>query len=586
MIKLIKKLKLKDKILISYIPIVLILVTVFFVYNNRIVNRYIENQLMYSAQNSSDQTIDYIEQKIINLSSVLNFIISDVTVEEAVFSDYSKLNYYEQYNLVYRLEQSFIETIEKNEIDNIKIFLRDDFEFRNMNYIGSLSELKKSDWYTRMIRDKKALLCTHEVLEDGKSYISIGRLISEKNNFTTHIAALKIYIAEDKIKNVLDKNAVSDKGVSYILNEYGEVICASDYNLLGEYKADEKTFESALNSEGWVHTRVDGDKRFCMVKKIDYPNWHFVNIVSDSLLTNELGHLNRIMVLNMLIAMILAYVLAYFISRSVNKRIIRLNNSITRASNGNFAPINLGGVPNDTSDEIDVLSENYNKMIKELENAMKQQYENGKIIKNAELKILYEQINPHFLYNVLDLINWMAINNETKNISLTVTKLADYYKLTLNKGNEIISIRNELEHVRLYFEIQKIRFENIEQIIFDVPDEILQCRILKIIFQPLLENFIKHGMKEDDEFKGVFSISAKYDDKDILFTVSDNGEGISDDIIESVKNGTFVSSGGSGFGLKSINERLKLFYGDKYGLSFGNCTNGAVIFVKIPKIDD
>ncbi|MDY5626906.1 MAG: hypothetical protein SPF92_04805, partial [Clostridia bacterium] len=91
MIKLIRKLKLKDKILISYIPIVLILVTVFFVYNNRIVNSYIENQLMYSAQNSSDQTIDYIEQKIINLSGVLNFIISDVTVEEAVFSDYSKL---------------------------------------------------------------------------------------------------------------------------------------------------------------------------------------------------------------------------------------------------------------------------------------------------------------------------------------------------------------------------------------------------------------------------------------------------------------------------------------------------------------
>ena len=174
MIKLIRKLKLKDKILISYIPIVLILVTVFFVYNKRIVNSYIENQLMYSAQNSSDQTIDYIEQKIINLSSVLNFIISNVTVEEAVFSDYSKLSYYDQYNLVCRLEQSFIETIDKNDIDNIKIFLRDDFEFRNMSYTGSLSEVKKSDWYAHMIRDKKALLCTREVLEDGKSYISIG----------------------------------------------------------------------------------------------------------------------------------------------------------------------------------------------------------------------------------------------------------------------------------------------------------------------------------------------------------------------------------------------------------------------------
>lgn len=584
MINLIRKLKLKNKILISYIPIVLILVTVFFVYNKRIVNSYIEKQLMYSSKNSSDRTIDFIEQKIVGLSSVMSFIIADPAVEEAIFSDYSTLDYYEQYNLVCRLEQNFIETIEKNDLDSIKIFLPDEFEFRNVEYIGSFSDVEKSDWYKRMIADKKALMCTKETLSDGKSYISVGRLVSEKNNFTKHRAAVKIYISEDKIKSILGKNAVSDKGVSYILNEYGEVVSSSDYALLDEYRTNEAVFKTALESQQWVHTN-EGGKRFCMVRKIDYPSWYFVNVISDSLLTDELGHLNRIMALNMIVAMIMAYALAYFISRSVNKRIIRLNTSIERASNGKFAPIKLNAVAKDTSDEIDVLSENYNKMIKELENAMKQQYENGKIIKNAELKVLYEQINPHFLYNVLDLINWMAINNETKNISSTVAKLANYYKLTLNKGNEIISISNELEHVRLYFEIQKIRFENMEQIVVDVPAELLECRILKTIFQPLLENFIKHGMKEDDDFKGIFSIKAKSDKDDIIFTVSDNGDGIEKSVLAAVEDGTFESKSGSGFGLRSINERLKLFYGDGYGLSFGDCTNGAVIYVKIPRVE-
>ena len=141
MINLIRKLKLKNKILISYIPIVLILVTVFFVYNKRIVNSYIEKQLMYSSKNSSDRTIDFIEQKIVGLSSVMSFIIADPAVEEAIFSDYSTLDYYEQYNLVYRLEQNFIETIEKNDLDSIKIFLPDEFEFRTVEYIGSFSDV-------------------------------------------------------------------------------------------------------------------------------------------------------------------------------------------------------------------------------------------------------------------------------------------------------------------------------------------------------------------------------------------------------------------------------------------------------------
>ena len=124
-----------------------------------------------------------------------------------------------------------------------------------------------------------------------------------------------------------------------------------------------------------------------------------------------------------------------------------------------------------------------------------------------------------------------------------------------------------------------------EQIVVDVPSELLECRILKTIFQPLLENFIKHGMKEDDDFKGIFSIKAKSDKDDIIFTVSDNGEGIEKSVLAAVEDGTFESKSGSGFGLRSINERLKLFYGDGYGLSFGDCTNGAVIYVKIPRVE-
>lgn len=583
MIRFIKKLRLRDKLLLSYIPIVLVLVILFSVFIKQTVSRYIQNQLVYSAEMSCERTVEYLEQKIMSLSGILHMVVTDSVVEEAMNSKFNDMSYYHQYNLACRLEQSFISVVDKNEVDSIRIFMPDEFEFTNMDYTGKFSNIQKSEWYDRIVNDKKALLCVNEGELDGVKQISVGKVISEKNNFSSHVGALKLYISEDKIQDVLIKNLVSSEGISYIVNEYGEIISCSNYDRLDNYLITEEEFKKALESKDWTDIKTQNDKAVCNVSEIDYSGWYLVNVMSNEFLNKETRRLNRVMVINMLAAMLVSYILAYIISRSVNNRIIRLNSSITRANNGEFKPIKIKGDITDTKDEIDVLSENYNEMIEKLEKALEMQYENGKIIKNAELKILYEQINPHFLYNVLDLINWMAINNETQNISEVVTMLASYYKLSLNKGNEIISLEDELEHVRLYFEIQKIRFDNMEQIKFDVPNELMQCRILKTVFQPLLENFIKHG-NIDDETPGVFSIKAYADEKDITFTVSDNGAGISEEILTAVKDGTYVSEEGSGFGLRSLNERIKMFYGDDYGISFGDCSKGAVIYMKIPKV--
>lgn len=583
MLGFIKKLKIRNKIVLSYIPIILAPCLLFFFFSNQTVKNYFQNHLMTSAKKSCEQTLDNLNQKTTNLSSILYILASNPIVEEATSADFSTMTYYQQYNLERRIEQTFLGIIEQNNIDNIKIFMPKGFQFNNMTNTGDFEEIKQTEWYRIMLQDKKALLCEKSI--EDENYISIGKLIYEKNNFTSFISAIKLYINEEDFQNVLKKNVISNNGLCYICNEYGEIITCSDYDMLDKYKLPDETLSRLIKSKQWTDLSNTFSKNvYASVYEIDYSGCYLVNILNESSITDETNRLNKRLVIYIIIAMICSYIFAYFISFSIDRRIIRLNKAIKMAHNGSLKPIDISGKLSGSNDEIDILSDNYNKMVERLETALKTQYENGKIIKSSELKILYEQINPHFLYNVLDLINWMAINNETQNISKTVTMLANYYKLSLNKGKELLSISDELRHVKLYFDIQKIRFENIKQINIDVPNEILPCNILKTVFQPLLENFIIHGMTDDME--GVFSIKADIEENNIIFTVSDNGTGISKDTIEAINNGTFISASGSGFGLKSLDSRLKIFYGDEYGLSFGDCSEGAVIYIKIPYTHD
>ena len=584
MLGIIKKMRFRDKMILSYLVIIVVLVMLFFVFVKQTVNNYIQNQLIYSAENSCQRTREYLEQSIMTYSGVLHMLVNDSVVEEAVNSDFDNMSYFHQYNLACRLESEFINVVDKNDVDRVRIFLPDTFEFTNMDYTGKFSDVTDTEWYKRIVDDKKALLCVREESGENGDFITIGKVISHKNNFNSHIGALKLYISEEKLQRTLEKNVISDDGLCYIVNEYGDVITCSDYTRLDKYRVPETVFQQALGTS-WTNFDVKNGNAMCIVSEIEYSGWYLVNVMSDEFLRRESRRLNRNMIINMLLAIIVSYIFAYFISHSINKRIIRLNNSVIRANKGEYIPIQTSMDISDSGDEIDILSQNYNEMIIKLEKALQAQYENGKIIKSAELKILYEQINPHFLYNVLDLINWMAINNETENISKVVTMLAKYYKLSLNKGNEIISLEDELEHVRLYFEIQKIRFDNMSEINIDVPGEILGCKIIKTVFQPLLENFIKHG-EPDEEKQGVFSVSAQVHDNDIVFTVSDNGKGISPEIISAVVDGTYESPGGSGFGLRSLNERIQLYYGEGYGLTFGDCSDGTTIYVKVRKTKD
>lgn len=286
-----------------------------------------------------------------------------------------------------------------------------------------------------------------------------------------------------------------------------------------------------------------------------------------------------------LILTVLAYLIAYFMSRSALDRLSLLTQTMQAVENGNT---DVRMEPSG-DDEIAQLIGSFNQMMDEMDALMEEKVEYGRQIKNLELKALQAQINPHFLYNSLDLINCTAISHNIPEISKMVNALSKFYRLSLSKGQEIISLRDEIKHVNLYLQIQNLRFDNRIQVMWDLDPEADDCRVIKIILQPLIENAVIHGIFEKPSKSGCLNISTRRSQDDIYITIQDDGVGM--DAQTLTKNFTPSVSGEiadttGGYGVRNIHDRIKLAYGERYGLS---CTStigkGTTVTVHIPAID-
>ena len=219
-------------------------------------------------------------------------------------------------------------------------------------------------------------------------------------------------------------------------------------------------------------------------------------------------------------------------------------------------------------DEIGDLIETYNYMVTEITHLSEEQVRTASELRTAEFKALQAQINPHFLYNTLDMINWLSKKGENEEVSAAILALSKFYKMTLSKGNIVVTIEEELEHVSLYIKLQNMRYNNKIHYTADIPDNILDYTIPKIIFQPVVENAIQHGIFGKESKEGNIVITGWLEADILVFLISDDGIGISEDKIQDLLAGKIKSSSGSGVGIVNTHNRLQLFYDTNFGLSY------------------
>ncbi len=340
--------------------------------------------------------------------------------------------------------------------------------------------------------------------------------------------------------------------------------------------------------KGTMIRKVESREMLITFNTSSSTNWTVISIIPIDILYRSVSFLEVVILFTVIICLLLSLMIAMIISRNITRPISDLRELMRRAELGEF---NVQ-IPVKTTDEIGELSLSFNSMITKINNLIQTVYETKILKREAELNALQSQINPHFLYNTLQIMDIIAEDEGIFIIGSICKALSKLFRYSINRGKEIVPISSEIEHLKNYIYIQKIRFKDKFEVIYNIDEYICDYRIIKLILQPLVENAILHGTeKKIGQCKIIISGVIKNDTIEIC--VEDTGVGMDENHLQKIRRSlndeiihaeTYTLSRGS-IGIINVSARIKLYFGEQYGLQIdSNLNQGTKVKVVIPAI--
>ena len=412
--------------------------------------------------------------------------------------------------------------------------------------------------------------------------ISLSRAVELTSGTSTAQGILLVDISYSSLEQLFDGVTAGKGGYVYLISSDGELLYHPKMQLIDSGRMQENNVAAAAYKDGNHMEEFDGSSRFVTIKSIGYTGWKVVGVTPENVVTlNTIKTRLFIVFIIALILFILALINSYISSRITNP-IKELEKSVGILEEGNLdVPVYAGG-----SYEIQHLGKSIGDMAAQIRLLMKDIVTEHEAKRKQEFDTLQSQINPHFLYNTLDIIVWMIENEQKAEAVKAVTALARFFRISLSKGKSIITVRDELEHVRNYLMIQHMRFKNKFTYEIQAEDGVLELASLKLMLQPLVENAIYHGMEFMDG-DGEILLKVWKEEGDLYFSVIDNGLGMTEEQVGNLFTGAshVDSKRGSGIGVKNVNERIKLSFGEKYGLSIeSEPDEGTTVKIHLPVV--
>ena len=531
--------------------------------------------LLKDAKLSSEQAVEQIALAVNNnldsMRQKLEFI--EETVAECSDTD----DFYSKISVVTRMQKDIYAVTVYGENGNIIAATNGDTPLKNQIY-KDLS-FDKSLFESN---DGFVLSSPHVQTVFEGEYPWVVTLASKAD---TPVLENGVYIAIDyefsEIAKYIDNVGIGRHGYCFITDVGGNIIYHPQQQLIfSKLKSENTDFIKGL-SEG-VH--FDKNVIYTVTTTKD-GLWRVVGLS----FTDELNlEIRSQIIFSIAISFLFCGIIALIVLRIYSKIVNAPAQSIIKAMNAfekqaeNFRY--SGG--NEAVAELRIISSSFEHMAKTIQSLMERVHMEEKELRKTELKALQAQINPHFLYNTLDSIQWMCEQGKTKDAAEMVRALARLFRISISRGRELITLREELQHAENYLIIQSYRYRSQFSYTIDASDELMDCLCNKITIQPLIENAIYHGIDRMVE-KGEIKISVKPAvdaSDDILITVSDNGIGMTKEQCSKILAKDRSDSGG--IGVKNVNDRLKIYFGEKYGLSIESELDvGTTVTVRIPKID-
>ena len=451
-------------------------------------------------------------------------------------------------------------------------------------------DLKEQEWFVQAGEKIENLHFTTPHVQnifESSNYqyawvISLSRSVELTNVGHTRRGVLLVDMNYSAIEQVFDKANEQNSGYVYLMDRNGEIIYhprqkAIYSGMVKENNQMASTYEDGTHIENFM-----GEERAVVVKTIGYTGWKIVNVTPTSKLFRNTIHIGFFMVMICTVTIFLILFGNIFISDRVTEPLRNLEESIRYLEEGHLEDehIYIGG-----SHEIRHLGQTITLMVKRMKDLMDKMVREQEDKRKSELDALQSQINPHFLYNTLNSVVWMVECEQYREALSMVKALAKLFRISLSKGNSIITIEDELTHAQNYMSIQQMLYRNKFCVKIDVEPAIRGCITIKLIVQPILENAIYHGMEFMDG-EGEITVHGYEKDGDIYIEVSDNGMGIPEETIESLLTDKSRARGkGSGIGLWNVNQRIALYFKGDYGLSIkSELDEGTTVTIHLPKI--
>lgn len=429
--------------------------------------------------------------------------------------------------------------------------------------INPYAGYEKTQWYQRALQGEEVITSSHVqniVIDEFPWVVTLSRKIPGRAGGTD--AVLFVDLNFSSISRLCEKTNLGTKGYVFIMDDVGNLIYHPRQRLIYSGLWEEEFTPDMMSGEGVVFSG-DGQKLYT-ISKSEITGWTMVGVIYLDEMMSRTDRLRNLFYLMAIVLVGVALMMSVFLTDMVTKPLRKLRETMKVVENGNF---DVEVEEPDTGDEISDLFRSFRSMILKIRELIDQNTAEQREKRKSELNALQAQINPHFLYNTLDSIIWMAEGGNMKDVVLMTSSLAKLLRKSISNKNEMVTLEEEIEYTRSYLTIQKMRYVDKLEYEIDVEPAVMRMEIVKLIIQPLVENAIYHGIKYK-EGKGLIRITGGFADDQVILKVSDNGVGMSEEELSHVFDERVTDTRKNGVGVLNVHRRIRLYYGGEYGLSF------------------
>jgi two-component system sensor histidine kinase YesM len=562
--------RLRTKFFFIFLIISIIPFSLLIYYSYSSTKTTITDQAYTSLKGTLAQINTNVENRLEYYSQLTNILYMDAQLRNYLSNDYEQAFYYlDAFQYINRTLQALM--ILNTNIQGITIYTNNKTLYTDAQFVRYMEDLP-DDLKKNTLQAAGNVVYSHaKDFRGPDAHITLSRSLSYFS-LQQPYGILTLDISDSELYSLI-KMESNNKSV-YIIDETGKVISTGDEKLASNLLFDVYPIQKQIEgTSGSFDAQIDGQERFFTYEKLSN-GWSTVITVAYDELLSDTNNATKKIVWVSSIAIVAAILLLYVTTKIMTKRIEVLLQQIRKMERGNFSQsVTFMG-----HDEIGQLFFAFNKMSTQIQSLIHDVYVKEIGIKESELNTLQAQINPHFLYNTLSSISSLAMKESAMQVYQMVNYLAKYYRVSLNKGKRVILIEQEINLVKNYIAIQEIRFRDKLHMHYDLDQELFGRTTIKLILQPFIENCINHAMWDETGVNII--VKLQQNGNDILLKVIDDGIGMTADQLEQALSKT---NNLSGYGIKNVNDRIKLTYGEAYGVEmYSRLGVGTSVTIRIP----